>query len=299
MLGLQDYGSDGDSPAQTGGVAPAASAAAPVAAGSSGPRLLSVVDYGMDEDDAEREARVKGAASVGVALDEDELDRASTTSRVGGVGVQVSVVKRAAGGASGAAASGSDSPPAPPAHQQVAATSGPAAFVVPDSPPCELNPRTMEKYLGYVKAANEGNTINDHIRHSKKFRNPCLLDKLVAFLGVQEFGTNYPAELYDPSVFGAEQHYDALEEKRREWEAKQSRKQGERVDFRSGGATQPAEGSGRPAGVSTAPPPAAAIAAAAAAAAAAVGVPAAGAEGAPAKRKSKWDNGGDKKPRAQ
>ena len=38
-----------------------------------------------------------------------------------------------------------------------------------------------------------------------------LLEKLVAFMGVQEFGTNYPAELYDPNGFGKEEYYEKLE----------------------------------------------------------------------------------------
>ena len=139
-----------------------------------------------------------------------------------------------AGGAPSKAAAEGDAGAAGGAPS-AAADAGPPAFVVPDSPPGELNPRTMDKYLGYVAAAKEGNKINDHIRHSKKFRNPCLLDKLVAYLGVHEFGTNYPPSLYDPNELSKEEHYDRLEEARRRWEERQARKQGEKVNFSSGG----------------------------------------------------------------
>ena len=157
-----------------------------------------------------------------------------------------------------------------------------------------------DRYKGYVQARDEGQKINGHIRHSKKFRNPCLLDKLVAFLGVHEFGSNYPPELYDPKAFKREEHYDALEEARREWEHKQSRKQGERVEFRaSSSATQLESAPSRPAGLAAAPAAAAAAATAVAAAqASAASASAAAADGAaPPKRKSKWDSvGTDKKP---
>lgn len=300
LAGLEEYGSD-ESPA-----AEAVSVLAPAAPAAAQPSrsLLSIADYGPEPDEAERMAQRQGAERLGVSLDEDEVDRgAGPTSRVGGIGVQVSVVKRTvlggmltASSASKVVAGSSDGDAEGTSSGALVANGAGdngtrPAFVVPDSPPGELNPRTMEKYLGYVAAAKEGNKINDHIRHSKKFRNPCLLDKLVAYLGVQEFGTNYPPELYDPSAFGRDEHYDALEEARREWEHKQSRKQGEKVDFRSAGSQPPAA---PVAGVSAAVN-AAAVAAASAAAAAATAAPsAAGAEAAPVKRKSKWDSGGDK-----
>ena len=300
LLGLEDYGSNSEeSPAPGGGGVDAA----PAAAAGSGRNLLSVVEYGAEADAAELAAERKGAEQMGVSLDEDELDRAAQTSRVGGVGVQVSVVKRAsAAPSSGNLAAAADDSPAASRTAPPASDAAPAEFVVPDSPPGELNARTMEKYLGYVAAANEGNKINDHIRHSKKFRNPCLLDKLVAFLGVQEFGTNYPPELYDPTAFSRDEYYEVLEEARREWEHRQARKQGEKVEFRSSGSQQQMEASTRPSGTaSAAAVPGAAVAAAASAAAAcaaaASSAQAAGGEAAPAKRKSKWDNAGNDKQR--
>ena len=140
-----------------------------------------------------------------------------------------------------------------------------AGFVVPDSPPGEVDPEMMKKYLKLVQTTKRGGFVNDHIRNAKKFRNPDLLEKLVAFMGVQEFGTNYPAELYDPNGFGKEEYYEKLEETRRKWEERQSRKEGEKVDFRSAGQLEQ-----RASSSSGAAP----------------------AEAAPPKRKSKWDTGG-------
>ena len=37
-----------------------------------------------------------------------------------------------------------------------------------------------------------------------------IYDKLVQFLGLDEFGTNYPKERFDPHEWTEESHYDNL-----------------------------------------------------------------------------------------
>ena len=37
-----------------------------------------------------------------------------------------------------------------------------------------------------------------------------IYDKLVQFLGLDEFGTNYPKERFDPHEWTEESHYDSL-----------------------------------------------------------------------------------------
>lgn len=37
-----------------------------------------------------------------------------------------------------------------------------------------------------------------------------IYEKLIEFCGIDEKGTNYPPELYDPSIWGKESYYDAL-----------------------------------------------------------------------------------------
>ena len=91
-------------------------------------------------------------------------------------------------------------PPAPSQDASSAGSTTRPAFVTPDSPPGAVNSKVMEKFLGFVASSKNGNFVNDHIRHAKRFRNPDLLEKLVAFMDVQEFGTNYPSDLYDPSA---------------------------------------------------------------------------------------------------
>ena len=37
-----------------------------------------------------------------------------------------------------------------------------------------------------------------------------IYEKLIEHCGIDEKGTNYPPELYDPSIWGKESYYDAL-----------------------------------------------------------------------------------------
>lgn len=44
--------------------------------------------------------------------------------------------------------------------------------------------------------------MNAVIQGRKEFRNPSIYEKLIQYCDIDELGTNYPAELYNPSFFG-------------------------------------------------------------------------------------------------
>ena len=257
-----------------GNEAPASVGTSSAAASAPASCLLSIVDY-RNGDKPPLPAR-----DLGVSLDDDDIVK-SGTRRLGSV--QVSIVKRSAKLAVASDADGttSSTPDAPAPKEDVR-----PSFQVPPSPPGECNPKVMAKFLGFVKSSSEGNCVNDYIRNSKRFRNPDLLEKLVAFMDVVENGSNYPSEIYDPTAVEPQEFYEELERARREYEERQSRKPGERVQFHSSGLLeqqhqqQPRAAPSGAAGIgtSTAAPPAAAT------------------DASVVKRKSKWDTGGgDKK----
>lgn len=62
----------------------------------------------------------------------------------------------------------------------------------------------------YNKMQNEGLDMNKEIQSRKAFRNPSIYEKLIDFCNLNEFGTNYPAEIYDPLKWGKESYYDEL-----------------------------------------------------------------------------------------
>ncbi|CAG0920889.1 unnamed protein product [Notodromas monacha] len=51
---------------------------------------------------------------------------------------------------------------------------------------------------------------NASILQRKDFRNPSLYEKLISYCQLEEFGTNFPPELYDPTRWGSESYYDEL-----------------------------------------------------------------------------------------
>jgi len=264
LLGLGDYDSAEGTPAGAGD-SPAEEAAAPAAASS---LQLSIVDYDNDPDDKPEDT----SNVLGVSLDDDVMQGGSA-KRVGLGGVQISVTKKPA--AKSSSGSGEAEGGAPP--EQDAAAAPAADFVIPGSPPGEVDSKLADKFRPLVAKTREGYSVNEHIRNAKSFRNPDILEKLVNYFDVRECGTNYPPSLYDPGELTREEHYDRLEEARRKWEERQARKQGEKVAFSSGGVLDVAVPKANP---PTAPTlPSAATAAAAAAGAAAL---------ANKPRKSKW-----------
>jgi hypothetical protein len=195
---------------------------------------LSIVDYDNDADaEPASEPAADASAVLSVSLDDEAVQRAVQRS-VGTGGVQVSIVKKHA--LSTAAA---DAPP--PAEAQDTAeptadeTEARAPYVIPDSPPGDVDPGLAERFAVLAQKTQNGQSVNEYIRKAQSFRNPNILEKLVAFFEVRDCGTNYPPSLYDPNLITRDDHYDRVEARRREWEERQARKQGERVNFASAG----------------------------------------------------------------
>jgi len=178
---------------------------------------------------------------LGVTLDDESVHKAAR-KRVGVGGVQISVVKKPASKASG----GSIAPPATTRSEDgmqadlIEQAVERPAFVIPGSPPGEVDSKLTDKFMALVSKTREGYSVNEHIRNAQSFRNPDILEKLVAFFDVRECGTNYPPALYDPSDIGWDEYYDKLEEIRRKFEERQARKPGEKVAFSSAGVSDPA-----------------------------------------------------------
>lgn len=80
------------------------------------------------------------------------------------------------------------------------------------------------------KMVNSRLDMNRTIQQRKEFRNPSIYEKLIQFCSINEFGTNYPPEIYDPIRWGPESFYEELakvqktEMDRREKERKEKTK---------------------------------------------------------------------------
>ncbi|XP_017044363.1 SAP30-binding protein [Drosophila ficusphila] len=62
----------------------------------------------------------------------------------------------------------------------------------------------------YTKMRQSNMDMNRVIQDRKEFRNPSIYDKLISFCDINEFGTNYPPEIYDPLQWGEESYYESL-----------------------------------------------------------------------------------------
>ncbi|KAK3101563.1 hypothetical protein FSP39_004518 [Pinctada imbricata] len=92
-------------------------------------------------------------------------------------------------------------------------------------------PRPLQEKIAklYEKKRNMNQTwdLNDSIKRRKDFRNPSIYEKLIEFIGIDEKGTNYPPEIYDPHSWGKESFYDALDKAQK---AEMEKREKERKD---------------------------------------------------------------------
>ncbi|XP_023939420.1 SAP30-binding protein-like [Bicyclus anynana] len=83
--------------------------------------------------------------------------------------------------------------------------------MIPPEPPGKCPKElqdTIAKY--YNRMVTEGLDMNKIIQEKKNFRNPSIYEKLIQFCDINELGTNYPPEIYDPLRWGKESYYDEL-----------------------------------------------------------------------------------------
>lgn len=84
-------------------------------------------------------------------------------------------------------------------------------FQLPPEPKGQPPPELVAKITKmYTKMRQTNMDMNRVIQDRKEFRNPSIYEKLISFCDINEFGTNYPPEIYDPLQWGEESYYEAL-----------------------------------------------------------------------------------------
>lgn len=82
---------------------------------------------------------------------------------------------------------------------------------LPPEPAGNCSKRLQEKIAKhYNTMMREGKDLNAEIQRLKEFRNPSIYEKLIKMCGIDEQGTNYPPELYNPLIWGPQSYYDEL-----------------------------------------------------------------------------------------
>lgn len=108
---------------------------------------------------------------------------------------------------------------------------------IPPAPAGKCSNKLQDKIAGlFDKMRREGLDMNAKIQRRKDFRNPSIYEKLIEFIGIDEKGSNYPPEVFDPHSWGKESFYDALDKAQKtEMEKREKeRKDRTKIEFMTG-----------------------------------------------------------------
>ncbi|XP_064600622.1 SAP30-binding protein-like [Liolophura sinensis] len=108
---------------------------------------------------------------------------------------------------------------------------------IPPEPPgrCATHLQTKIAKL-HERMRREGLSLSRAIQRKKEVRNPSIYEKLIDFCDIDEKGTNYPPEIYDPHIWNKQSYYDALDKvQKAEMEKREKeRKERTKVEFVTG-----------------------------------------------------------------
>jgi len=83
--------------------------------------------------------------------------------------------------------------------------------ILPSEPHGRCSKELQDKIARlHEKMEKDGMNMNILIQKRKDFRNPSIYEKLLQFCNINELGTNYPPNLYDPLRWGKESYYEEL-----------------------------------------------------------------------------------------
>ncbi|XP_074111527.1 SAP30-binding protein [Cotesia typhae] len=115
--------------------------------------------------------------------------------------------------------------------------------VIPPEPPGQYPPDLQEKItVLFRKMESKGGVdMNQAIQQRKDFRNPSIYEKLIQFCSINELGTNYPPDRFDPFKWGKDSYYEELAkvQKAEMDKLEKARKEKTKIEIVSGTAKRP------------------------------------------------------------
>ncbi|OAC99695.1 hypothetical protein MUCCIDRAFT_113129 [Mucor lusitanicus CBS 277.49] len=111
---------------------------------------------------------------------------------------------------------------------------------IPDEPDTACDAERQERISHFLSLRASGHRLNDHLQHNKAFRNPRIYTKLVEFTEVDEIGSNFDQQEFDPHGFPADMYIDGILETQRKLAEEKAAQQQNRtsVNFVPQQATQ-------------------------------------------------------------
>lgn len=131
-----------------------------------------------------------------------------------------------------------------PSHQGDFVSDGEDSFgvTIPPEPPGQCPVELQEKITKlFRKMESTGQDMNEVILQRKDFRNPSIYEKLIQFCHINELGTNYPPERFDPFKWGKDSYYEELAkiQKAEMDKLEKMRKEKTKIEIVSGTAKRP------------------------------------------------------------
>ncbi|XP_068613377.1 SAP30-binding protein-like isoform X2 [Brachionichthys hirsutus] len=82
---------------------------------------------------------------------------------------------------------------------------------IPPEPPGRCSSQLQDKiHKLYERKLHGDFDTNSHIQKKKEFRNPSIYEKLIQYCGIDQLGTNYPKDMFDPHGWSEDSYYEAL-----------------------------------------------------------------------------------------
>ncbi|XP_034940643.1 SAP30-binding protein [Chelonus insularis] len=113
---------------------------------------------------------------------------------------------------------------------------------IPPEPPGQYPSELQEKITQlFRKMESGGLDMNKVIQQRKDFRNPSIYEKLIQFCSINELGTNYPPDRFDPFKWGKDSYYEELAsvQKAEMDKLEKARKEKTKIEIVSGTAKRP------------------------------------------------------------
>lgn len=81
---------------------------------------------------------------------------------------------------------------------------------LPPEPTAKCPEKVQLEFSKYHHEMLNGKNINDAYLKTKKLKNPSIYEKLLLFCKIDEKGSNFPKEIFDPDCWKESSYYDAL-----------------------------------------------------------------------------------------
>ncbi|EFO83372.1 hypothetical protein CRE_02806 [Caenorhabditis remanei] len=86
---------------------------------------------------------------------------------------------------------------------------------IPPPPDVEVNPKLLAVFENAFRQKAAGADLNKQIQGNPKYNNPMIYTTFIETFDIDEKGTNFPKNIFDPHVFPDNCYYDAIGEEQR------------------------------------------------------------------------------------